>query len=70
MAEPFLEDQLKRIRALTAHMSQVHSYSEHPYEARVDDANENPLFHARDYRMLSSMAEEPRAPRRRRRRRR
>ena len=82
MAESFLEAQLERIRAWTERMSQVQSYAERSRNDFVPEHSHNPLFGARDYRMLSSLpseedepAEKPeRAPRaepaRRRRRRR
>jgi len=77
MAESFLQGQLRRIRALTERMSRVHAYAEQTCEACVARRSENPLASARDYRMISSIADEPAThtdppsgPARRRRRRR
>ncbi|HEV3141695.1 MAG TPA: hypothetical protein VGY57_14320 [Vicinamibacterales bacterium] len=93
MAESFLEAQLQRIRAWSARMSEVQPIAVE-YRAGsglsrtlrrnlgLDDESSvnNPLYDARDYRMLSSLDEErrdkeeraaaPEPPRRRRRRRR
>jgi len=59
MAESFLEAQLQRIRELSERMSQVQSYAEEARRDRVGDAYENPLYGARDYRMVSFLDEEP-----------
>ena len=78
MAESFLETQLQRIRELTERMSQIQAYAEQSRREYLDGAPENPLYGARDFRLLSSLDQEsrdraaPRAPseppRRRRRR--
>ena len=60
MAESFLQAQLRRIRALSERMSKVHACVEQTYEACVARQSDNPLFSARDYRMVSSIADEPR----------
>ena len=78
MAESFLEAQLQRIRALSERMSQVQMYAEQWRRDFLEDAPGNPLYAARDYRLLSSLDDESREsttspaptepPRRRRRR--
>ena len=63
MAESFLEAQLQRIRELTERMSQVQAYAAQSRRAYLDDAPENPLYGARDFRLLSSsLDEESREP--------
>ena len=82
MAESFLEAQLQRIRALTERISQLQSYAAEFRTARIGEMSVagNPLYDARDYRMISSFddddpEEKParpshaESPRRRRRRR-
>jgi len=83
MAESFLEAQLRRIRALTERMSQLQAYAAEFRVPRVGEMSVagNPLYDARDYRLLSSLdddreekesarAAHAESPRRRRRRRR
>ena len=61
MAESFLESQLQRIRALTERVSQLQSYVSEFRSARFNHLSVagNPLCDARDYRMLSSLDEDP-----------
>ena len=76
MAEPFLEAQLRRIRGLIERMARVQSLAEEGRAIHIYERPENPLYAARDYRMLSSIDQEPpskhwsESSRRRRRRRR
>ena len=64
MAESFLEEQLKRIRALSERMSQVRSEAAAIAQARARDrelANRDPLTAVRDYRPYpGNDAESPR----------
>jgi len=59
MADSFLEGQLRRIRALSERMSQLQAYSEESRAQRAQCESENPLYGARDYRMISSLRDEP-----------
>ena len=59
MTDRFLEAQLRRIRALSEQMSQVQAYAEESRAHRPQWVNENPLYGARDYRMISSLGDDP-----------
>jgi hypothetical protein len=63
MAEPFLEEQLKRIREMTEHMTRVRDKA---HEMSIETARDleslrqGPLQQVRDLRTYSSIEEQPR----------